>query len=31
VFDGALYPAQRPSWNYRKATGGGLILDMFAH
>ena len=22
---------QRPSWNYRKATGGGLILDMFAH
>jgi hypothetical protein len=25
------YPAQRPSWNYRKATGGGLILDMFAH
>jgi predicted dehydrogenase len=31
VFDGALYPAQRPSWNYRKAAGGGLILDMFAH
>jgi len=31
VFDGAPYPAQRPSWNYRKATGGGLILDMFAH
>jgi predicted dehydrogenase len=31
VFDGDLYPAQRPSWNYRKATGGGLILDMFAH
>ena len=31
VFDGALFPAQRPSWNYRKATGGGLILDMFAH
>ena len=31
VFDGELYPAQRPSWNYRKATGGGLILDMFAH
>ena len=24
-------PAQRPSWNYRQATGGGLILDMFAH
>jgi predicted dehydrogenase len=31
VFDGSLYPAQRPSWNYRRATGGGLILDMFAH
>jgi predicted dehydrogenase len=31
VFDGDLFPAQRPSWNYRKATGGGLILDMFAH
>ncbi|HEU0156958.1 MAG TPA: Gfo/Idh/MocA family oxidoreductase [Stellaceae bacterium] len=31
VFDGEFYPAQRPSWNYRKATGGGLVLDMFAH
>jgi len=31
VFDGELYPAQRPSWNYRKASGGGLVLDMFAH
>jgi predicted dehydrogenase len=31
VFDGTPYPAQRPSWNYRKATGAGLILDMFAH
>jgi predicted dehydrogenase len=31
VFDGELYPAQRPSWNYRKAAGGGLVLDMFAH
>ncbi len=31
VFDGALTAAQRPSWNYRKASGGGLILDMFAH
>jgi len=31
VFDGELYPSQRPSWNYQKATGGGLILDMFAH
>ena len=31
VFDGELVPAQRPSWNYRRAGGGGLILDMFAH
>ncbi len=31
VFNGTPYPAQRPSWNYRKAAGGGLILDMFAH
>ena len=31
VFDGELHPAQRPSWNYRKETGGGLVLDMFAH
>jgi predicted dehydrogenase len=31
VFDGDLFSAQRPSWNYRRATGGGLILDMFAH
>ncbi|HXO02334.1 MAG TPA: Gfo/Idh/MocA family oxidoreductase [Stellaceae bacterium] len=31
VFDGDLYPSQRVSWNYRRETGGGLILDMFAH
>ncbi len=31
VFDGELYPAQRPSWNYRRPAGGGLVLDMFAH
>jgi predicted dehydrogenase len=31
VFDGEMIPAQRPSWNYIRATGGGLILDMFAH
>ena len=24
-------PAQRPSWNYRKEEGGGIIVDMFAH
>jgi predicted dehydrogenase len=23
--------AQRPSWNYRKADGGGVILDMLPH
>jgi predicted dehydrogenase len=31
VFDGDAYAAQRPSWNYQRAGGGGLILDMFAH
>jgi predicted dehydrogenase len=31
VFDGEGRPAQRPSWNYRKRGGGGLILDMFPH
>lgn len=24
-------PPQRPSWNYRAADGGGIILDMFCH
>jgi predicted dehydrogenase len=31
VFEGDLQPAQRPSWNYRKEEGGGIILDMFCH
>ncbi len=31
VFDGVATPAQRPSWNYKRAAGGGLVLDMFAH
>src|SRR5262249_42777787 len=31
VFDGVDVPAQRPSWNYRRAGGGGLVLDMFPH
>src|SRR5438132_5033493 len=31
VFEGDGEPAQRPSWNYRKEAGGGIILDMFAH
>ncbi len=24
-------PPQRPSWNYRKEDGGGIISDMFCH
>jgi predicted dehydrogenase len=31
VFEGDLQPTQRPSWNYRKADGGGIILDMLCH
>jgi predicted dehydrogenase len=31
VFDGIEVPCQRPSWNYRRACGGGLILDMYPH
>jgi len=31
VFDGAERPSQRPSWNYTRAGGGGLILDMYPH
>jgi len=31
VFDGFTQPGQRPSWNYKKAEGGGLALDMMAH
>lgn len=31
VFDGEVIPAQRTSWNYKKAMGGGLVLDMFPH
>lgn len=31
VFDGKDQPAQRPSWNYKKEEGGGIILDMFCH
>lgn len=31
VFEGYEQPAQRPSWNYRKEDGGGIILDMFPH
>jgi predicted dehydrogenase len=31
VFEGDGIPAQRPSWNYRKEDGGGIVLDMFPH
>ena len=30
VFEGDWQPAQRPSWNYRKADGGGIILEQRA-
>lgn len=31
VFEGDWQPAQRPSWNYRKEDGGGIIIDMLCH
>ncbi len=31
VFEGDTVPCQRPSWNYRKEDGGGIILDMLCH
>ncbi len=31
VFEGDWQSAQRPSWNYRKADGGGIIVDMLCH
>jgi predicted dehydrogenase len=31
VFEGDWQKAQRPSWNYRKSEGGGIILDMLCH
>jgi predicted dehydrogenase len=31
VFEGHTIPCQRPSWNYRKEEGGGIILDMLSH
>ena len=31
VFEGDTVTPQRPSWNYRREEGGGIILDMFAH
>jgi len=31
VFEGDRIPPQRPSWNYRKEQGGGIIIDMLCH
>lgn len=31
VFEGDWQAAQRPSWNYRKEDGGGIIIDMLCH
>jgi predicted dehydrogenase len=31
IFDGTTQECQRPSWNYKRAEGGGLALDMMAH
>jgi predicted dehydrogenase len=31
VFEGDWQAAQRPSWNYRKEQGGGIIIDMLCH
>jgi predicted dehydrogenase len=31
VFEGDTVPGQRPSWNYRKEDGGGIIIDMLCH
>jgi predicted dehydrogenase len=31
VFEGDTVLPQRPSWNYRKEDGGGMIIDMLCH
>jgi predicted dehydrogenase len=31
IYDGSRQACQRPSWNYQRASGGGLGLDMLAH
>ena len=31
VFEGDTIPSQRPSWNYKKDQGGGIIFDMLCH
>lgn len=31
VFDGKIIQSQRPSWNYKNSTGGGILSDMHPH
>lgn len=31
IFEGHTISAQRPSWNYRRETHGGIVLDMMPH
>jgi len=31
VFEGHTVEPQRPSWNYRKEDGGGIVIDMLCH
>jgi predicted dehydrogenase len=31
IFDGTIRSCQRTSWNYKRAEGGGIALDMMAH
>jgi predicted dehydrogenase len=31
VYEGDVVTPQRPSWNYRKEEGGGMIMDMLCH
>ncbi|MCZ6844477.1 MAG: Gfo/Idh/MocA family oxidoreductase [Alphaproteobacteria bacterium] len=31
VFDGKTVESQRPSWNYKRSGGGGLLSDMHPH
>ncbi|TCP23518.1 putative dehydrogenase [Scopulibacillus darangshiensis] len=31
VFEGDVQESQRPSWNYRREEGGGIIVDMLCH
>jgi predicted dehydrogenase len=31
VFEGDTVAGQRPSWNFRKEDGGGIVMDMLCH